>query len=538
MSKLFRYGLIVLLLITISLSLNSCSIKSLNPLFTEKDLIFEPELVGEWIDEEDEDQTTWVFQKASEKNYDLIFPAKQKTGANVEFEANLVKLDNFTFLDLYPKEPKKVSVRSGFYRDHFIATHTFCLVSLTPNQLQLSFLDITWLKEKVKEEKINASYLFIKDDLVLTGNTEELQKLVLEYAQIKEAFGFVIKLKRKVVESSTSQTTDKSQISREVFTETEQLPLNITQKSSLFNFQNSFWINLHHFLYQQALLKSQTSDKSASIIPSTVTTTTTATEVVINKLTPTQKRLWDKAISFYQNNYIKKDLLFSDEMTDIKQRLVKVNNESDLKKVSLPNPLVDILATVAPIYQNTWWIMHNRTNQAFISNINVMLSLFEPALTKQFQEAYKNNWQEQPIRVDVSIYAYKTGAYTTLNPGHIVIVSNQEGQEGFRPLEILFYQASYLLIEPLTNKVTQVAKEQNKVIAKDLLPTILAFTSGEIVKQTLAKNGLDGYSPYTYKESNQTGLEYNRVLEKYWRPFLLRKIEMDQAIKQLVGDLK
>ncbi|KAF0209935.1 MAG: hypothetical protein FD167_5418, partial [bacterium] len=370
MYKLFRYRFIVLLLITLFLCLSSCYIKSLNPIFTEKDLIFEPELIGEWIGEDEESEAPWLFQKASNKGYDLILPVSQKS--NTEFEANLVKIGDFTFLDLYPKEPKKADFRNDFYKEHFIAVHSFCLVSLTSNELELAFLDISWFKEKFGEEKINISHIVVKNNLILTTSTEDLQKLLLEYAAIKEAFSFSIKLKRKVKDI---ENIDKSKAPG-IFVKEKDPQLNLT-KDSLFNLQSSFWINLHHFLYQQALLKTSTNGKPALITPP---------DPILSRLTPTQKRLWDKAINFYQNNYIKKDLLFSDEMTDIKQRLVKVNSENDLKKAGLPNPLVDILVTVAPIYQNTWWIIHDRTNQAFISNINIMLSFFEPALVQQFKQ--------------------------------------------------------------------------------------------------------------------------------------------------------
>ena len=42
-----------------------CIVTSVNPLYTEKDLVFDPALVGAWSEGEGKD--TWAFEKAGEK---------------------------------------------------------------------------------------------------------------------------------------------------------------------------------------------------------------------------------------------------------------------------------------------------------------------------------------------------------------------------------------------------------------------------------------------------------------------------------------
>ena len=46
-------------------------VPSLNPLYTEEDLIFEPKLVGVWA-ENAEAKERWTFEQAGEKDYRVI----------------------------------------------------------------------------------------------------------------------------------------------------------------------------------------------------------------------------------------------------------------------------------------------------------------------------------------------------------------------------------------------------------------------------------------------------------------------------------
>ena len=61
--------LFVTLVCGIALLLTGC-VPSLHPLYTDADLIFEPQLIGLWaVDENDE---TWRFEKDTDKGYNHI----------------------------------------------------------------------------------------------------------------------------------------------------------------------------------------------------------------------------------------------------------------------------------------------------------------------------------------------------------------------------------------------------------------------------------------------------------------------------------
>jgi hypothetical protein len=184
-------GGLALLLVT------GCIVTSVNPLYTEKDLVFEPALVGAWSEGEGKD--TWAFEKAGERKYKLLHTDEK--GRIGEFEAHLLKLDKYQFLDLHLVDPGQkeewqinelaalaIIMRPG---------HLFFKVSQIQPTLQLSALDEDWLKKLLeKDPKViqHERIQFGSDNTndyryVLTAETKALQKFVLKYADSEEAFG-------------------------------------------------------------------------------------------------------------------------------------------------------------------------------------------------------------------------------------------------------------------------------------------------------------------------------------------------------------
>src|ERR1041385_7372623 len=87
---------IIITIVSIALLIAGC-VRSLHPLYTDKDLVFEKDLIGTWAQKEG-NKDTWIFQQSGENAYDLIHTQK---GAPAKFEAHLVRLDKFLFFDLF-----------------------------------------------------------------------------------------------------------------------------------------------------------------------------------------------------------------------------------------------------------------------------------------------------------------------------------------------------------------------------------------------------------------------------------------------------
>lgn len=172
-----------IVLFILLLSMSGCLVLSVHPLYFDKDLIFETDLVGTWGEKQHEKDLSelWIFKSSGENSYRLII--KEEEEGEGAFETHLLKLGKHLFLDLYPEEPE---AGVEFYNMHLIPTHSFIRVSLEGHVMRLGFFDLEWLKNNIEQKKIKIKHERRDDVVVLTASTAELQKFVLEH--VEEAF--------------------------------------------------------------------------------------------------------------------------------------------------------------------------------------------------------------------------------------------------------------------------------------------------------------------------------------------------------------
>jgi hypothetical protein len=170
----------ILLVFGIALLFSGCVVPSLHPLFTEKDLVFDPALIGTWVEENEKE--TWTFQKAGDHTYDLFYEGE---GDSAEFEAHLLRLGKFEFLDIYPEEP---DIKNDFCKFHLILTHTFSRIWIDGDTLRTAMLNPQWLEDMIARRNVKIAHERLDDRIVLTASTKELQKFILKYAEDINAF--------------------------------------------------------------------------------------------------------------------------------------------------------------------------------------------------------------------------------------------------------------------------------------------------------------------------------------------------------------
>lgn len=179
----------ILLTFGITLLISGCVVTSLHPLFTEKDVIFDPALIGTWVEENEKE--TWTFQKAGDYTYDLFYEGE---GESAKFEAYLVRLRKFEFLDIYPREPE---IKNDFYKLHLIPAHTFSRIWKDGDVLRIAMLDPDWLKGLIAQKKVKIAHERLDDRIILTASTKELQNFLLKYAENVNAFPDPAELRRQ-----------------------------------------------------------------------------------------------------------------------------------------------------------------------------------------------------------------------------------------------------------------------------------------------------------------------------------------------------
>lgn len=175
---------------------------SLHSLYTEDDVVLDKKLYGTWVDDANSPKTTWEFKSIDEpKNaYKLIFTDEE--GQKGSFVAHLVKLQDRLFLDIFPSElpweqedPNKIDWP---YNTLFlIPAHTFVKIDSIEPQLKLRLTLETDMKDLLKENPNAVKHTSVRDRIVITGSTKELQEFVLKYADDKRLFTDQVTLSRK-----------------------------------------------------------------------------------------------------------------------------------------------------------------------------------------------------------------------------------------------------------------------------------------------------------------------------------------------------
>ncbi len=192
--------------------LPGCIVQSLHPLCTEKELVFEPALVGVWdavLEEGVEgDGCVFTFEQAEGKTYRLTI---EEDGEIARFMVGLVMLYDAMLLDFFP-EPLKVSgdwssewqseasEESGHRPPslppisvlHFRPVHSFWRIWLEGDELRMAGLDVEWLYEQIEQGKIVIEHESVEEEkpvlLLLTADTKDLQQLLREHADDPGAF--------------------------------------------------------------------------------------------------------------------------------------------------------------------------------------------------------------------------------------------------------------------------------------------------------------------------------------------------------------
>jgi hypothetical protein len=158
----------------LAILMTGCTVRSLYPLFEEKDVYFDPSLLGTWGEEGSSE--SWTFVKSGDNAYVLTDKEGDKL---TNFDAHLVRLGNLRFLDLYPQ---------GIDDSFAIPAHLFLRVCVDGDTLRAALFNPDWLKDAVTRGVTDIAHLRLRDSIVLTASPKELQRLVVQCAFDEEAF--------------------------------------------------------------------------------------------------------------------------------------------------------------------------------------------------------------------------------------------------------------------------------------------------------------------------------------------------------------
>ena len=221
-----------LLLLLLPVCITGCvPVDSINPLYTEKNVIFDPVLVGKWGGP-NADEGGLRFERTDDDAYQMVMTEKRSSGWAKEsiFVAHLLSLGGEKYLDVEPREfeasshlllfrtdpskkgskfePTLERIGSGVYLEvlgpnpgkgtsqelqvKVRPAHWIFKVYLSEKSLSLSYLDREWVQEAIDKKLVQARHMKARDEntlnWVLSGSTPDLQQFVVQHADDPGAF--------------------------------------------------------------------------------------------------------------------------------------------------------------------------------------------------------------------------------------------------------------------------------------------------------------------------------------------------------------
>lgn len=323
----------------------------------------------------------------------------------------------------------------------------------------------------------------------------------------------------------------------------EPRPAARTSEFPTFEFRSSFWVNLHHFLYQQARLGRTPETDADEDLPDQGGSPAAAERAWF---VPPGASLaaWNLALEKYRAGPARRDLRLAFELVAVKNRLAELDGCGDLSgrerrecTSGLRPELIEALEAAAPIYHAGRWAEDDRRNREWIAAVEPLAERFSRALGARLARVYQAGWPNQPIRVDVVVYAGRGGSYATLEPVHLVIASTDERNQQAAALEVLFHEASHALAGGVADGIARRCRALNKPIPRDLWHALIYYTTGDAVRRAIA--GSETYLPYGHRYGlyARGWRRYLSLLEDYWQPYLDGRTTLDRALSRLVAAL-
>jgi len=189
------------ILFAVVLCLAGC-LTTLHPIFTAKDLITDPRLIGNW--EKAKDKTKVIYRQPNANELSNLSPALQSEAGKIymldeEDErggirstnyAFMVKLGKYYYMDYYPASEKERRSADNFFAAHYIPMHSIYRIEFkNNNSFDVQRLDGGYLEKLIKNKQIRIRHEVMEDGgIFITAPTEELQQYLIKYSDVPEAY--------------------------------------------------------------------------------------------------------------------------------------------------------------------------------------------------------------------------------------------------------------------------------------------------------------------------------------------------------------
>jgi hypothetical protein len=152
-----------------------------------------PQIEGAWLptvqigqDVSNKNISPWVFTEDKIESYDV-------DNKFAELEVVYFKIDDSLFMDFSAGKPfkdTKEQFGNFFWGAGITRTHSVCRITFKDDNLIIIPLNIEWFKERIKENKLDLSYVKADKSIncIFTATTEQWVSFLKTYANDKDVF--------------------------------------------------------------------------------------------------------------------------------------------------------------------------------------------------------------------------------------------------------------------------------------------------------------------------------------------------------------
>jgi hypothetical protein len=299
------------------------------------------------------------------------------------------------------------------------------------------------------------------------------------------------------------------------------------QSAPLFDFQSSFWVNLHQFLYITARAhKGLDPDRPA-------TKQALADTVGFANLPASQRAAWDSAVAFYTRDIADRDVLFDSALVVVNARLSRAGNAASLRGADVDTAIARELQRAAPAYRALWWPRHDRANKRWIATVQPLIAQYGDSAARWEAARFFTPWPA-PLRGDVAAYATWAGGYTITDPPHMTVSSINPSNAGIAGFETLFHEALHTLDSALFDSTRAAFRAVGKRAPRNPTHPIIFYTAGEITRRLVSRD----YVPFAEAAGlwkNPDFAQMLPLLRAYWQPYLDGKSTLGEALRGIAS---
>ncbi|MDJ0761229.1 MAG: hypothetical protein QNJ19_17680 [Woeseiaceae bacterium] len=252
------------------------------------------------------------------------------------------------------------------------------------------------------------------------------------------------------------------------------------ERTDRYAFYSNFWINLHHFLFQQAQRKDGEPIDGGRLL-------SRAEFAEING-----------AIDWYRDKLAQRSLLMDPYLYKVKRVLTGIEETELPTADAIDADHLAQLEAAASVYRTHYWTRHDRQNREIVAWHRDRIRALEHDVLDRISSLAQEPWPDEHIRVDLTWDANWAGAYCTVEPIHAVLTSRPGGPKNTWPpggwLELLFHEPSHALIDPDSSTVGEILRETAEQLGLDgadqLWHAVLFLFSGTAVQEALGEEGV------------------------------------------------